>query len=148
MNLRSLFGTTAIVASIFGLSALAAHKADPVKGQALFASNCEFCHPAGGNSLNPQKSLKGADFVKHFPKDANIVATVRTGIPKTAMSPFTKERLSDEQLSDIIAYIRTLTPASCGTASCSAKTSTTKGKDGKSPGSKGKSGSAGKPAGR
>ena len=85
--------------------------ADPVVGHQLFLSSCNMCHPGGENVLNPDKPLKGPIFIKRFPTDASIVALVRTGIPKTVMTPFTTQRLSDRQLADIIAYMRTLTPA-------------------------------------
>jgi cytochrome c6 len=82
---------------------------DAKRGAALFASNCQFCHFGGGNSLNPSKPLKGEAFARKF-DDARVFATIRNGIPGSAMSPFPPDRLSDEQVRDIIAYIRTLTP--------------------------------------
>jgi mono/diheme cytochrome c family protein len=89
----------------------APRKADAKAGKQLFeAMNCSMCHPSGGNALNPKKPLRGEEFKKTF-SDADIALVVRKGVPGTAMDAFRKDRLSDEQLSDIIAYIRTLTPA-------------------------------------
>ncbi|HEY9793773.1 MAG TPA: c-type cytochrome [Candidatus Obscuribacterales bacterium] len=84
---------------------------DAHRGEEIFAANCSMCHPHGGNVLAPTKELKGEAFLQHFPKDQMITAVIRAGVPKSVMSPFPKERLSDEQVSDVVAYIRTLTPA-------------------------------------
>ena len=96
--------------SLLVLALPAGAAGDAKRGAALFADTCESCHVGGENALNPSKPLKGAWFASNFPSDAKIFATIRNGIPKTVMSPFSKERLSDQQVNDIIAYIRTLTP--------------------------------------
>jgi cytochrome c6 len=98
-------------------SALPAFAATNAHGEELFSSNCAMCHPGGGNVMNPSKALKGEAFAKQFSKDSLIASVVRKGIPNTVMSPFPKERLSDAQLAEIIAYIRCLTPAPKGASS-------------------------------
>jgi mono/diheme cytochrome c family protein len=84
---------------------------DPKRGEQLFAASCSMCHPQGGNVLKPGKELKGENFLKQFPKDADIVCVIRKGVPKSVMQPFPKQSVSDEQVADIVAYIRSLTPA-------------------------------------
>jgi cytochrome c6 len=95
-------------------NSLPAYAGTNVHGEELFNGNCAMCHPHGGNVLAPKKTLKGDSFQKQFPKDSMIVAIIRKGIPNTVMSPFLKDRLSDEQVNEIVTYIRTLTPAPPG----------------------------------
>ncbi len=63
-------------------------------GSALFASSCGGCHPNGGAGLGP--SLKGlaADVISQATRDG-----------KGAMPAFKPDRLSDQQLRDIVAFL-------------------------------------------
>jgi len=84
---------------------------DPQEGKRLFVKHtCESCHPGGGNAMQPNKPLKGAEFGKRYPRDEMITQVVRNGIPRTVMQGFSSSVLPDRDLSDIIAYIRSLTP--------------------------------------
>lgn len=84
-------------------------KPDATRGRELFeAMNCSMCHPGGDNALNPTKPLRGAVFRKMFPNDGDIARLIRSGVKDTSMDSFDKSRLSDEQLYDIIAFIRSL----------------------------------------
>jgi mono/diheme cytochrome c family protein len=92
----------------FLLSVAPAGAADAKRGKQLYIATCWGCHPHGGNILSPKKPLVGPEFEKKFPQDSMIFDLVRKGVPKSVMSPFPKERLNDDQLNDIIAYLRTL----------------------------------------
>jgi mono/diheme cytochrome c family protein len=124
------------------LPSVAARKPDAKRGHELFERlTCSYCHPGGGNCLNPKKPLKGPEFRKAFPTDADVARVIRTGIPGTSMDAFRKDKLSDEELLDVIAYIRSLpqpdaakTPAAAGAknnkpASKSQTATSTKGKN-------------------
>lgn len=108
----------AFIFIIGGLIAMAPHvlaqtKPDPVRGKKAFEeSTCAFCHANGGNSVNPKKPLKGGGFAKSFPDDKSIENVVRQGTKDGSMPAFNTKQVSDRDLKDIIAYIRTLTPKS------------------------------------
>ncbi|MBY0546351.1 MAG: cytochrome c [Candidatus Obscuribacterales bacterium] len=90
-------------------------KADIKRGAELFDKNtCSQCHLHGSNMIEPTKPLKGPGFAKKFPRDEQIAAIVRKGVPGTGMPSTGKDMLSDRELCDIIAYIRSLTPATAG----------------------------------
>jgi mono/diheme cytochrome c family protein len=81
-------------------------------GMKLFRqNNCSMCHPAGENNLNPLKPLKGSGFSKKYTSDKLLSDHIRCGSPGTGMPAFPKSQISDAELRDIIAYIRSLTPA-------------------------------------
>lgn len=81
-------------------------------GMKLFRqNNCSMCHPGGENNLNPLKPLKGPGFLKKYPTDAAVCQQVRKGSVGTGMPPFPKSQITDGELRDIIAYIRSLTPS-------------------------------------
>ncbi len=71
---------------------------------------CFSCHTNGENVINPSKPIKGADFLKKYPEDAQIAQIIRRGVAGTAMPAYAKDRLTDDQLSALIAYVRSLTP--------------------------------------
>jgi cytochrome c6 len=91
--------------------ARAARKPDSKAGAALFASSCEVCHPGGGNTTNKAKLLNDPGFAKRYPADSQVMAVIRKGVPNTAMLPYTRQQMTDDQVSDVVAYIRTLAPA-------------------------------------
>lgn len=85
-------------------------------GMKLFRqNNCSMCHPGGENSLNPLKPIKGAGFLKKYPNDKQLADHIRCGSPGTGMPAFPKSQISDAEMRDIIAYIRSLTPAASPT---------------------------------
>jgi mono/diheme cytochrome c family protein len=71
--------------------------ANPTSGKTIYQSLCNGCHPNGKAGVGP--ALIGLD-------EKTIVQTVRQG--KGGMPPFPTDRVSDAQLSDIIAYVETL----------------------------------------
>ncbi len=79
---------------------------DPATGQKLYEVSCNACHPGGGKGVGP--ALSGKDFLAKFGQDAALTKVVRAGTDK-GMPGFAADRLTDRQLTDIIAYIRSLT---------------------------------------
>jgi mono/diheme cytochrome c family protein len=89
---------------------------DAKKGSIVFERlQCFTCHPGGGNVINPARPIKGKAFNKRYPEDAQIADILRQGNPGTAMPAYSTDRLSDSDLTDLIAYVRSLTPQSKGT---------------------------------
>ncbi len=84
-------------------------------------NNCSMCHPGGENNLNPLKPLKGPGFLKKYPTDALVCQQVRKGSVGTGMPPFPKSQITDGELRDIIAYIRSLTPSTPAPAAATKK---------------------------
>lgn len=91
-------------------------KASPEKiarGKFLFNKlTCSGCHPNGENSLHPYRPLKGPGFLARYKEDGQIEQLIRTGVLKAGMPSFSKARVDDNDMTDLIAYIRSLTPAS------------------------------------
>lgn len=80
---------------------------DLVHGASVFSGSlgCSACHgqnAAGG--FGP--ALNNAQFAQGYPTDASLAAIIRDG--KDTMPAFDTSRLSDADLADLIAYIRSL----------------------------------------
>ncbi len=105
----------AVLLSIFLLAALpsfAGSKGDVKRGKRVFADmQCAICHTDGGNNLNPERPLKGPKFLKRIPDDKTLELTIRQGITTKGMPAFAKDKLSDQDLADVMVYIRSLSPA-------------------------------------
>jgi high-affinity iron transporter len=90
-----------------------AETGDPAKGKAIYERLCGVCHgaqgkgdgPAGQMMKPPAADLTGSK-LKDKP-DAELFQTVQNGRPPTAMPAF-KGQLSDQQIHDVVAYIRSL----------------------------------------
>lgn len=92
--------TTLLLAACSGTSAPAPSGksgGNAEAGKAVFATNCNVCHPNGGAAVGPALKGKEADAIKK---------QVRNG--GAQMPPFPASKISDQQLEDIIAYIKTL----------------------------------------
>ena len=77
-----------------------------VPGAAVYAQFCASCH---GPTLQGGSATSLVDDVWKFGgDDASITATIREGRPGTAMQPF-KDLVNDEQIRQLIFYIRTQT---------------------------------------
>jgi mono/diheme cytochrome c family protein len=78
-----------------------------IEGQRTFEGTCQTCHGAagigdasrGGPALNTT-GLKQGD------GDADLFRTIRQGVPGTQMPPY--KGLRDEQVWQLVSYIRTL----------------------------------------
>ncbi|MHB0869239.1 MAG: c-type cytochrome [Chloroflexota bacterium] len=68
-------------------------------GQAVFNQNCNGCHPGGDRGNGP--ALKGRN-----PSAETIRNQVRNG--GGGMPAFSQSRISDQQLTDLVAYVQSL----------------------------------------
>jgi mono/diheme cytochrome c family protein len=98
------------------LGSAIAHGADAARGQSLYAANCTACHGATGNGKGPAAvalTPKPTDFTAAgwtaSRSDTDLAAAIRAGRPGTSMTPYT--RLTDAEVVDLVAYVRTLAPA-------------------------------------
>lgn len=89
-----------------GLLALpvAAQAANPVNGKKVFDDNCAACHGTDGIAVVPQTPnfAKGERMEK---PDAQLLNTVRNGLN---VMPAWKGMISDTEMADALAYVRTL----------------------------------------
>lgn len=97
--------------------AAAAPAGDAEKGKAIFASTCAACHgpegkgvPGLGKDMTTSEFIAGLsdqellDFVKHGRPISDPLNTTKVDMPPKGGNP----ALTDEQLTDIIAFIRTI----------------------------------------
>ena len=82
-----------------------AAQADTASGQRVYQSSCNGCHPNGGQGLGP--ALRGPAFELKFSKDEDLGNITRQG-KGAAMPPFGASQINDQDLTNLIAYIRTL----------------------------------------
>lgn len=90
-----------MVALFAGMSANAQ---DVFNGKDVYELHCEGCHGADGASFEPGMP----DFTRGeslFAPDSELVDRLREG---SAMKPSYRGLLTDEELRDVIAYVRTL----------------------------------------
>lgn len=86
---------------------------DSRKGKVVYEKSCVLCHgPQGrgdgpvGKTINPP----AADFTGAASKkktDAELLATIETGRPSTAMVGW-KGQLSEAEIQDVLAYVKSL----------------------------------------
>ncbi|MCC7529123.1 MAG: cytochrome c [Candidatus Melainabacteria bacterium] len=89
------------------------HPNSVTHGKKLFERlTCAGCHPDGLNTLHPYRPIKGPGFLVRFKEDGKIERLIRTGVPRAGMPSFSKAQLGEEDMKDLIAYIRSLTPIS------------------------------------
>jgi cbb3-type cytochrome c oxidase subunit III len=91
------------------VSSLAFQAAPPrVNGAAIFKTNCVMCHGADGKGF---PALKSPDFTdpkwQASKKDEEIREVIKNGKKGTAMVAF-GDKLKDEEISALIAYVRSL----------------------------------------
>ncbi|MBC8210538.1 MAG: cytochrome c [Gammaproteobacteria bacterium] len=80
--------------------------ASTIDGQLVYDRNCAMCHGAQGVSVMASApSFKRGDGL--FKSDTSLRDRIRTG--KSACPPFIG-RLKDQQIYDVISYLRTLYP--------------------------------------
>ena len=76
---------------------------DATRGEALYRSKCYGCHaPEAG--IGPAQNT--VDFKVRYADDESLMFVVRAG--RQPMPAFTDQMLSDQELADIIAYVRSL----------------------------------------
>lgn len=93
--------TVALLAVLFSSKLYAA---DSIKGSQIYTVNCSICHGATGRSMMPGAPSfdRGEGVLK---PDFTLLAAIRSG--KNAMPAF-RGMLSDRDIMDVIAYLRTL----------------------------------------
>jgi cytochrome c6 len=94
-----------ITAALLLGNAVVAYAADPGKGAKIYATHCSGCHGEGGVSNMPGTP----DFSRRerlFQPDMVLLASIRDGV---SVMPAYKGLLSDQEMLDVIAYLRTLT---------------------------------------
>jgi mono/diheme cytochrome c family protein len=79
---------------------------DAEVGEALFAENCALCHGEDGRG-DVAPGLADPVFQEIY-DDRLLGLTIRDGIEDTQMPSFREMDLSDQEISDIMAFIRTL----------------------------------------
>ena len=90
-----------------------AETGDPAKGKEIYERLCSVCHGAQGKGDGPAGQMMkppAADLTGSKVKDktdTELFQTIQNGIPPTPMSAF-KGQLSDQQIHDVVAYIRSL----------------------------------------
>ena len=90
-----------------------AESGDPVKGKAIYERLCVTCHGAHGKGdgpaskmmMPPPVDLTSAK-VKSQP-DSDLLQAIQNGRPPTPMPAF-KGQLSEQQIHDVLAYVRSL----------------------------------------
>src|ERR1700736_4917395 len=109
--MRKVFVSSMSAALLLGLAALApAQKAgDAAKGKDVF-EQCSVCHNVDSDEKKIGPSLKGLykhDKLKNGKKvtDANILAVINAG---GGGMPSYSDTLSDQEKTDVIAYLKTL----------------------------------------
>lgn len=97
---------------LISLHAMAA-EGDPSKGKGVYEKNCTACHGVQGRGDGPTgKALipPAPDFMAPAIKrksDAELLKAIETGRPGTAM-PGWKGMLSDQDIRNVLAYVRSL----------------------------------------
>ena len=90
-----------------------AETGDPAKGKAMYEKLCSVCHGAQGKGDGPASQMMrppAADLTSSKVKDkpdAELFQAIQHGRPPTAMPAF-KGQLSDQQIHDVVAYIRSV----------------------------------------
>lgn len=103
------------------VQALAADDPAVVRGAALFAANCVACHGAAGRGDGPTAAdLDGppADLTAPHAlvhQDEDLAYWIANGIAGSGMPAFAGT-LDDDEIGDVIAYVRTLQAAAVGSA--------------------------------
>ncbi|WP_206047156.1 c-type cytochrome [Noviherbaspirillum denitrificans] len=103
IDLMKLFATLLVAAVAAGFSG-DLHAGDMFKGRQLYNSHCAVCHGAGGQATMPG-APSFARQERIIKPDFTLLASIRTG--KNAMPAF-QGILTDRDILDVIAYIRTM----------------------------------------
>ncbi len=107
--MRAYAAILTIFISLLLAPCFAGNKADVKRGKTLFTDmQCAICHTDGGNNLNPERPLKGPKFLKRLPDDKSLAQAIRQGVPAKGMPAFGKDKMSDQDLENVMSYVRSL----------------------------------------
>lgn len=101
-SMRGLAGVLAGVSLLLAAGG-AAYAADPGNGGKIYATHCSSCHGDDGVSTMPGTP----DFARRermFKPDTALLVSIRDGI---SVMPAYKGLLTDQEILDVIAYLRT-----------------------------------------
>ena len=105
----------ALLPSVVFAAGPAASAGDPTAGKSVYAANCTACHGGAGNGRGPAAialTPPPTDFTSATwaagRSDTDLVLAIKSGRPGTSMTAFTT--LSDADLANVVAYLRTLSP--------------------------------------
>ena len=78
------------------------------EGKAIFASNCQACHPGGGNSIVASLPIKGSKKLASLQSFSGFLRapTMPDGKPGD-MPPYGKDTLEDEQVGKLFSFLST-----------------------------------------
>lgn len=116
MNGRTILGLiTVAIAGLASMAAGAAAKGKPEAGKPIYMESCQHCHGPFGDGKSemaqyltqPPADLRAK--TTQSKQDGQLRKAIVEGVPGTAMSAF-GEAFDDQQLADLIAYIRSLKP--------------------------------------
>jgi mono/diheme cytochrome c family protein len=77
-------------------------RSENLTGEQLFVRSCNTCHPGGKAGIGP--SLE--EINTKMPDDAQLKALIRKG--RGNMPPQSKETINDQELENLVAYLRSL----------------------------------------
>jgi mono/diheme cytochrome c family protein len=114
MNLANLPRFVSLSAVLLACAARAdAALGDPGKGEAVFQQNCVICHGPQGKGdgaaaagLNPKPANFSERQASTAQKQLNVVTNGGASEKLSPLMPAFGESLSDQQLKDVIAYVR------------------------------------------
>ena len=116
MNSRVVLGV--ILLAIAPSIAIAQVKGDPKAGKTKYDANCVGCHGATGKgdgaaaaALNPKPQDHTNGSVMNALSDKYLFDIIKDGgasMKKAPFMPASSKKLSDQEISDIVAYIRSL----------------------------------------
>ena len=114
-SVRSCFGVLGVLTLLLVMTPAALAVGDSKHGQALFLQYCQGCHgpdgKGGGKGFMPHVGpLARQDYIENLP-DEYLAAVITEGgayVGKSAFMPSWKSTLSEQDIADVIAFIRTL----------------------------------------
>jgi quinol---cytochrome c reductase cytochrome c subunit, bacillus type len=90
------------------VEAPSADRGDPANGAALFHSWCTNCHGSDGtNPVGPDHIITVDPAFQASMTDAQLIDAISQGFPKPDEMPAFREILSSQEMSDVLAWLRT-----------------------------------------